>query len=182
METRDAAWVEAGEVEGMRLFAPFADSWPRLREATFRPILVVDAANVMGARADGWWRDRVGAAARLRDQLIRLAARGMVGIRPYDLCYPEIVMVVEGAARNLPAASGRRLEDRESGRRPVPAEVRIVRAKGIGDDAIVDVVRTAEPGAAYVVVTADRELRARCKAAGATVMGPRSLLDQLDQL
>ncbi|HEV7934258.1 MAG TPA: NUDIX domain-containing protein [Actinomadura sp.] len=180
MESRAAAWVGAGEVEGMRLFAPFAALWPRLREATFRPILVVDAANVMGARADGWWRDRVGAAARLRDQLIRLAAKGMVGIRPYDRCYPEIVMVVEGAARSIPAASGHRPGEGESGRRPIPAEVRIVRAKGIGDDAIVDVVRAAEPDAAYVVVTADRELRARCQALGATVMGPRTLLDQLD--
>jgi selenocysteine lyase/cysteine desulfurase len=33
--------------------------------------LLVDAANVVGSRPDGWWRDRAGATARL---LARLAA------------------------------------------------------------------------------------------------------------
>jgi hypothetical protein len=31
--------------------------------------LLVDIANVMGSRPDGWWRDRKAAAARLLDQL-----------------------------------------------------------------------------------------------------------------
>lgn len=166
-ETQDAAWEPAGEVDRLRLFAPFAASWPRVRAALRRPMLVVDVANVMGARADGWWRDRVGAATRLRDDLARLAVGGMTGIPPYDRSFPEIVLVVEGVvARGLDGGEG-------------SAGLRIVRAEGSGDDASVDLLRTAEPDAAHVVVTADRELRARCTALGATVMGPRTLLGQL---
>ena len=41
-----------------------------------RAVLVVDTANVMGSRNDGWWRDRHGAAIRLRDQI-----DGLVGCR-----------------------------------------------------------------------------------------------------
>ena len=55
-----------------------------------------------------------------------------------------------------------------------PGEVRVVRARGSGDDAIVAVVRGL-PGR-RVVVTADRELRDRSVAAGATVLGPGWLL------
>ena len=32
--------------------------------------LVVDAANVVGSRPDGWWHDREGAASRLASQLV----------------------------------------------------------------------------------------------------------------
>jgi 8-oxo-dGTP diphosphatase len=49
-----------------------------------------------------------------------------------------------------------------------------VLAPGSGDDAIVAVVREL-PGR-RVVVTADRELRERCVAAGATILGPGWLL------
>ena len=37
---------------------------------TGRPqVIVVDAANVIGSRPDGWWRDRPGAARRLLTKL-----------------------------------------------------------------------------------------------------------------
>ncbi|UXI81352.1 NTP pyrophosphohydrolase, partial [Streptomyces vinaceusdrappus] len=39
-------------------------------------LVIVDAANVVGSVPDGWWRDRRGAAERLRD---RLAAQGVPG-------------------------------------------------------------------------------------------------------
>jgi 8-oxo-dGTP pyrophosphatase MutT (NUDIX family) len=172
MESKDAAWVRADEVEGMRLFGPFAENWRRLREtALTRLRLVVDAANVMGSRPDGWWRDRAGAAARLRDQLAGPARNG-VPYPPFDVCYPEVVLVVEGAARGIESSD----------------PVRVVAARGSGDDAIVDVVREAPDGVSTLVVTADRELRARVTAAGVRtggaesgvrVAGPRWLLDQL---
>jgi 8-oxo-dGTP diphosphatase len=188
METRAARWVRVDEVDGLRLFPPFAASWPPLRAMLSRPVLVVDAANVVGARADGWWRDRAGATARLRDELMELAAAGVTGLDPYELCFPEIVLVVEGAARAIPAraaeprgttdtvdaadaADGR---DGRDGR-----EVRIIRAERSGDDAIVEVVSAVGRDAVCWVVTADRELRSRCTAAGAQVIGPRRLLDQL---
>ncbi|MFC5911734.1 NTP pyrophosphohydrolase, partial [Streptacidiphilus monticola] len=41
------------------------------------PLLVVDAANVVGSVPDGWWRDRHGAAERLRDALGPVAAHGL---------------------------------------------------------------------------------------------------------
>ena len=55
-----------------------------------------------------------------------------------------------------------------------PGEVRVVLAPGSGDDAIVALVREL-PGR-RVAVTADRELRERCVAAGATILGPGWLL------
>jgi 8-oxo-dGTP diphosphatase len=170
MESRDAAWVRADEVERLRLFAPFAESWSGLREtALTRLTLVVDGANVMGSRPDGWWRDRRGAATRLRDRLGLLAAGG-IEHPPFDVCYPEVVLVVEGAARDIGPGGA------------AAAGVRVVAARRSGDDSIVDVVESHEDGVSYLVVTADRELRARCTAAAADVIGPRWLLDRLDRL
>ncbi|GHJ54910.1 hypothetical protein Nm8I071_42170 [Nonomuraea sp. TT08I-71] len=120
-----------------------------------RPLLIVDGANVVGSRPDGWWRDRAGAAARLRDALAPLAEAGV----PPELPPPvEVVLVVEGAARNVPAVPG----------------VSVVSAPGSGDDTIVELVAAA-PGRRRAVVTADRELRARVDALGAEVYGPRRL-------
>lgn len=163
-ESKDAAWVAVDEVAGHDLFAPFANSWPRLRECLRRPVLVVDAANVMGSRADGWWRDRAGAAARLRDQLD--AVDGLRGLAPFDLAFPEKVLVVEGKARDIGAGD---------------TAVRVVSARGDGDDEIVRTVASlVAPDVQCVVVTADRELRRRCTAEGAEVTGPRWLLNQLE--
>ncbi|GAA4802846.1 NTP pyrophosphohydrolase [Streptomyces ziwulingensis] len=115
------------------------------------PLVIVDAANVVGSVPDGWWRDRRGAAERLRD---RLAADGVPG-RPGPL---ELVLVVEGAARGVASVPGVRVED----------------APGSGDDHMVDLV--AEAGDRPVlVVTADRELRRRVGEWGAEVTGPRTV-------
>jgi hypothetical protein len=43
--------------------------------------IVVDVANVMGSRPDGWWRDRAGAAVRLHAEIARLAASGRTILR-----------------------------------------------------------------------------------------------------
>ena len=43
--------------------------------------VIVDGANVVGSRPDGWWRDRAGAAVRLHDELAKLAVRGAAGHR-----------------------------------------------------------------------------------------------------
>ena len=154
--------------------------------------IVVDVANVMGSRPDGWWRDRAGAAARLHAEIVRLAASGRA-ILP-DTGPPDDRST--GRSRHAgvcPGARGRRQGRPHSGG-PIPAaphpatepgaadpvqpgEVRVVRARGSGDDAIVAVVREL-PGR-RVVVTADRELRDRSVAAGATVLGPGWLLGLL---
>jgi hypothetical protein len=111
--------------------------------------LIIDAANVVGSRPDGWWRDRAGATARLRDSVAVLGDTD------------DVVLVVEGKARDVPAIEG----------------VRVVAAPGSGDDTIVDLVR--EAGGEATVVTADRGLRERVEALGATVIGPSTLRERL---
>lgn len=168
-EITEARWVDVAQVAVLPLHPGFAEQWPLLRAALVPVTVIVDAANVMGSRPDGWWRDRAGAAGRLHGQLAALAARGLPGLPPelalppLTRWYPGFVLVVEGAARraDLP-----------------PAErVRAVRAAGSGDDAIV-AEAAALPGR-RLVVTADRELRRRCQAAGASVTGPGWLLGLL---
>jgi 8-oxo-dGTP diphosphatase len=150
--------------------------------------IVVDVANVMGSRPDGWWRDRAGAAVRLHAEIARLAASGRAilpdGRGPGEPGRPGFVMVLEGAARAAaarlaPAGQAAAEPDADAaGTGPVrPGEVRVVQARGSGDDTIVAVVREL-PGR-RVVVTADRELRERCLAAGAEVLGPGWLLGLL---
>ena len=128
-------------------------------------VLVVDAANVVGSRPDGWWRDRAGATERL---LVRL--RTLPGV-PLDgpdgpLVCTEVVAVVEGRARDVPAPDG----------------VRLVRATGSGDDALVGYVTQRAPDAApLLVVTADRGLRGRLPDR-VPVAGPGWLLSRLDEI
>jgi hypothetical protein len=132
--------------------------------------IVVDVANVMGSRPDGWWRDRPGAAVRLHAELAALAARGRP-VLPGDTEPEEFVMVLEGATRAAAARiNAAQINDAGPG-------VRVVQADGSGDDAIVALVREL-PGR-RVVVTADRELRRRCEAAGAEVFGPSWLIGLL---
>ncbi|MEO9328832.1 hypothetical protein [Gordonia aurantiaca] len=118
------------------------------------PLVVVDAANVVGSVPDGWWRDRRGAAERLRDRLARLADSGLDAV-PGPV---EIVLVVEGKARGVAPVDG----------------VEVVEARGSGDDAIVDVVRERRDRR-RIVVTADRGLRTRVAGLGAEVCGPSSI-------
>jgi hypothetical protein len=70
------------------------------------PLVVVDAANVVGSTPDGWWRDRAGATARLRDRLAPLAERGLGEFTaPLDVLLesedPQRVRVVVTADRGL---------------------------------------------------------------------------------
>ncbi len=57
-------------------------------DASRPDVLVVDGANVVGSRPDGWWKDRPGAAARLHARL--LAAPALAS---------RVVLVLEGRAR-----------------------------------------------------------------------------------
>ena len=116
-------------------------------------LLLVDGANVVGSRPDGWWRDRAGAARRLRDALVPVATAGLPDLPPPL----DVVLVVEGRARGVGTVDG----------------VRVVDAPGSGDDTIVELV-TAAVGRT-VVVTADRGLRERVRDLGAEVRGPRTL-------
>jgi hypothetical protein len=126
-----------------------------------RPLVIVDAANVVGSVPDGWWRDRLGATRRLREALATVPTEGLPDAP--DLTPPlSVVLVVEGKARPL-------ADEAE------PRSVEVVAAPGSGDDAIVDLVESCEPGRRVLVVTADRGLRERVRALGAEVVGPRAL-------
>jgi hypothetical protein len=137
---------------------------------------VVDVANVMGARADGWWRDRAGAALRLGREVMALARQssGAPSGGPPSGEAPASawVLVLEGRARD--AAVILQDEANEAGK-AVP--VRVVSAPGSGDDAIVGVVaEVVARDESCLVVTADRELRQRCEELNASVVGPGWLL------
>lgn len=121
--------------------------------------LVIDAANVVGSRPDGWWRDRAGAAQRL---YVAVAAAHAAA----RLDHHTVVMVLEGQARAGPAEGARR-------------GIQVVHAAGSGDDEIVaQAVAAAEEGAVVTVVTADRDLRARLPE-GVQPVGSRWLLERL---
>ena len=119
-------------------------------------VLVVDGANVVGARPDGWWKDRAGAARRLHEELLVA-----------DVGHDVVVLVLEGQAKGGVRA-GR------------DAHVRTVHAAKDGDATIVAEARSAaERGDRVVVVTADRALDARVHGVGATTLSPSWLLSQL---
>jgi predicted RNA-binding protein with PIN domain len=120
-------------------------------------VLVVDGANVVGSRPDGWWKDRAGAARRLHESLVTA-----------DVPHDEVVLVLEGAAKGGVRA-GR------------DGHLRTVHAPRAGDDTIVAEARAAaERGRRVTVVTADRMLQARVHGVGAVALSPSWLLDQLD--
>jgi predicted RNA-binding protein with PIN domain len=121
-------------------------------------VLVVDGANVVGSRPDGWWRDRAGAAARLHEGLLAV-----------ELDYDTVLLVLEGQARTgVPA--GR------------VGSVETVHAERDGDSTIArEALQLIESGAACDVVTADRALAADVEHAGAHVQRPRWLWDLLDE-
>jgi len=128
--------------------------------------LIVDVANVVGSRPDGWWRDRAAAARRLRDRVARLPGHEItVHDDGHRSLVASVVLVVEGAAR--PVA----LE-------PSLPDVSTVAAEGYGDDEVIRQAGTAE--GRTVVVTADAQLRARARAIGVDVAGPRWLWELLD--
>ncbi|WP_127475569.1 NUDIX domain-containing protein [Microbacterium sulfonylureivorans] len=167
-ESRELAWVPVDEVARHPLHPGFAASWDGLRDLLdVRPVVVVDAANVVGSVPDGWWNDRAGAAARLTGRIGGLVASGVpaaaLGL-PEHSWFPEWVVVLEGQGRGAGDVPG----------------LEIVRAEASGDDAIVSAVRRlVAAGRTVTAVTSDRELAARVTDARAAVRSTRWLLDLL---
>ena len=121
-------------------------------------VLLIDAANVIGSRPTGWWRDRAGAARAFVGQV-------QAAVRSGRIAQP-VVVVLEGKARDgARAGSG--------------DGVTIIHADRSGDDTLVDVVGNAADQP-VMLVTADRELRRRAEALGAEVVGPGWLLELLE--
>jgi hypothetical protein len=134
--------------------------------------VIVDGANVVGSRPDGWWRDRPGAARRLAG---RLAAALTVDPAPLAeaLGHPgaglQVHLVLEGAAAGV--------EDL-----PTHPHLAVVRAEADGDTTIAAVAAELVADAPVVVVTADRALRERVRDTGATTVGPGTFLNALPTL
>ncbi|MCL1898372.1 MAG: NUDIX domain-containing protein, partial [Micrococcales bacterium] len=184
-ETAELRWVPVDQVANQEDLHPgFRRAWPQYKpwigqQAT----LIVDAANVVGHRPDGWWKDRPAAATKLRDQLVTLASRGIADVSLRGQAkspaspnqndstpflagwWPQIEMVVEGQANALTPVQG----------------VKVVKAPGEGDAEIAARAQlhlTAGLGP-VVVATADRALAARIDQLGASVMPPGMLLRAL---
>lgn len=113
-------------------------------------MLLVDAANVVGSRPTGWWRDRPGAARAL-----------VARLRDAPALPRPVVVVLEGLARQGEPEG-------EAG------GVQVVHAPGSGDDTLAALARQG-----VILISADRGLAGRARDAGADVRGPRWLLDQL---
>lgn len=169
-ESERVEWIAVDDVARLDLHPSFAEMWPRLAGLLTEPTVVVDAANVVGSRPDGWWKDRAGAAARLVADLHAEPWRGGPGLTfASDLVCPTYHVVLEGKARDgIPAGT--------------EGEVTCHHAPAEGDDAIVTLARRlAEEGREPVVVTSDRGLRermarfARCVGARALTDAPRTL-------
>src|SRR4051794_30643641 len=106
-------------------------------------MLVVDAANVVGSRPNGWWRDRGKAAENLCRAIVDAVDAGRLE--------PPVVVVLEGAARRGVS------EGDQHG-------VRVVHAPRSGDDTVAELVAGAAVDTqAVMVVTADRGLRDRAR-------------------
>jgi 8-oxo-dGTP diphosphatase len=139
-ECTQLAWIPEDNVTGLNLHPAFAANWSALRVTRIK--LVVDAANVIGSRPDGWWKDRAGAAARFLSE-VAAAGPGVLALPKGGFGWVDRpVLVLEGAASRAADVPG----------------VDVVRASGAADDTIIEIVTA--PGT-WLVATADRPLRAR---------------------
>ena len=122
--------------------------------------LVVDGNNVVGARPDGWWRDRRGASRRL---LARLQCYG-------SRTGGRIVLFFDVAQPDLP-------EGEHGG-----VTVRYARRGGrdAADERILEFL-DAHEGAPIDVVTSDRALAGGSRLRGAGVTGAGAFLARLDE-
>ncbi|MGH2956357.1 MAG: NYN domain-containing protein [Solirubrobacterales bacterium] len=118
---------------------------------------IVDGMNLIGSRPDGWWRDRPAAWRRLGRQLERYARRSG----------DEVTLLLDG----------RRPADWDD---PVDT-VFAGGARNAADDAIVARVEADPDPGSLSVVTSDRELDARVRELGATVVSVSAFRPRLEE-
>jgi predicted RNA-binding protein with PIN domain len=125
--------------------------------ATAPERVIVDGANVVGAGAGGWWRDRAGAMRRLADRLTCYGAAAGV----------HVDLVLD--APDLPAGPHGSVTVHHATRR----------GRDAGDDRIRELLAGGDPRTVQVV-TSDRALRVDALHVGAEVVGAGTFLSRLD--
>jgi predicted RNA-binding protein with PIN domain len=121
---------------------------------------LVDGMNVIGARPDGWWRERTAAMERLAGELDALARE----------TGEPVTVVFDGRPRAIPA---QRVAVRFASRGGPNA----------ADDEIAALVAADDDDATGLsVVTSDADLARRARAAGARVVGAGTFRRRLDEL
>jgi predicted RNA-binding protein with PIN domain len=120
---------------------------------------LVDGMNVVGARPDGWWRDRTGAMARLTVALDALARE----------TGDDVTVVFDGRPRDLPSE---RVDVRFASRRGANA----------ADDDIAALVAADDDPASLRVVTSDATLARRVADAGGRTVGAGEFRRRVDAL
>src|SRR3954447_12519563 len=118
---------------------------------------LVDGMNVVGSRPDRWWRDRRGAMRRLSGSLAAFATE----------TGEPLTVVFDGRPFDLSAP---------------PAEIRFATGRGpnAADHDIAARVLSDPDPQSITVVTSDRELADRVRAAGAQVLGSGPFRSRLD--
>ena len=119
-------------------------------------VLVIDAANVVGSRPTGWWKDRSKAASEFVGGVRTGVASGRLPT--------PIVVVLEGQARS-------------GVQEGVADGVEVVHARGSGDDTLAAVVEAAPEQ--VLLVSSDRGLRTRVRRPGVRVVGPSWIWERL---
>ena len=121
---------------------------------------IIDAYNVLGARPDGWWRNRMGALARLLDDIAAWRPAG-----------ETVVVMIDGWPRTeVPERSWNGLDVRYAHRRGPDG----------ADNAIIEMVRESDDPSAMTVVTSDARLRSQVLELGAAVEGAGTFRERLD--
>jgi predicted RNA-binding protein with PIN domain len=119
---------------------------------------LVDAANVIGSRPDGWWRDREGAARRLIADLERFA----------EASGEPVTVVLDAGPPELAGRTG-----------GVEVAIAVRRGRDAADDEIVRRLEAHGAPTDVRVVTSDRELARRARELGAAVEGAREFRARL---
>jgi predicted RNA-binding protein with PIN domain len=123
------------------------------------PEWIVDGNNVMGARPDGWWRNRPAAQRRLVERLEAFA----------EARDEPVTVIFDGAAHD--AGGGIRVAVRFASRS----------GRDAADDDLAALVAQHPDPANLVVATSDAALAERVRAAGAQALGAGAFLRELDR-
>lgn len=141
-ESTELRWVPESAVTDLPLHPGFASSWPTLRTVPLRVLL--DTANVLGSRPDGWWKDRAGSTTSLLESLAATVPRTVELPGGQYGWLTRIEAVLEGRAREAQVHDQR---------------IAVIVADGSGDDTLAE--RAGRDSGLTALVTADRGLRDR---------------------